>query len=70
MLLSENFTITPFDLHVLGTPPAFILSQDQTLMLKNNDLESELIIEAPLRGSSVMLHSSKTSKFNSVTDKR
>ena len=25
---------TPFDLHVLGTPPAFILSQDQTLMLK------------------------------------
>ena len=26
--------ITPFDLHVLGTPPAFILSQDQTLMLK------------------------------------
>ena len=22
---------TPFDLHVLGTPPAFILSQDQTL---------------------------------------
>ena len=24
--------ITPFDLHVLSTPPAFILSQDQTLM--------------------------------------
>ena len=24
--------ICPFDLHVLGTPPAFILSQDQTLM--------------------------------------
>ena len=23
-----------FDLHVLGTPPAFILSQDQTLMLR------------------------------------
>ena len=22
---------TPFDLHVLGTPPAFTLSQDQTL---------------------------------------
>ena len=26
-----NFRITPFDLNVLGTPPAFILSQDQTL---------------------------------------
>ena len=23
---------TSFDLHVLGTPPAFILSQDQTLI--------------------------------------
>ena len=26
-----SFLITPFDLNVLGTPPAFILSQDQTL---------------------------------------
>ena len=32
-LPSENFhLIASFDLHVLGTPPAFILSQDQTLM--------------------------------------
>ena len=23
--------LVPFDLHVLGTPPAFVLSQDQTL---------------------------------------
>src|SRR5512139_1176518 len=28
-------TISPFDLHVLGTPPAFILSQDQTLRKKS-----------------------------------
>ena len=28
---SLGFIVTPFDLHVLGTPPAFILSQDQTL---------------------------------------
>ena len=26
-----SFHITPFDLHVLGMPPAFVLSQDQTL---------------------------------------
>ena len=26
--------VAPFDLHVLSTPPAFILSQDQTLELK------------------------------------
>ena len=25
---------TAFDLHVLGLPPAFVLSQDQTLKLK------------------------------------
>ena len=24
--------VTPFDLHVLGTTPAFVLSQDQTLV--------------------------------------
>ena len=30
--ISLGFNIGPFDLHVLGTPPAFILSQDQTLM--------------------------------------
>ena len=29
--LVSNQRNTPFDLHVLGTPPAFILSQDQTL---------------------------------------
>ena len=26
-----SFRLFPFDLHVLGTPPAFVLSQDQTL---------------------------------------
>ena len=30
---SLGFISAPFDLHVLSTPPAFILSQDQTLML-------------------------------------
>ena len=27
-----------FDLHVLGTPPAFVLSQDQTLIKSSNNL--------------------------------
>ena len=31
---SLGFNMSPFDLHVLSTPPAFILSQDQTLMFK------------------------------------
>ena len=30
---------TPLDLHVLGTPPALILSQDQTLHKKLWSLE-------------------------------
>ena len=33
-----------FDLHVLGTPPAFVLSQDQTLYkLYQHDVSIELI---------------------------
>ena len=36
--------LTPFDLHVLGTPPAFVLSQDQTLKkLYLNDLAAAQI---------------------------
>ena len=26
-----SYRVRPFDLHVLSTPPAFVLSQDQTL---------------------------------------
>ena len=34
--MRRSTRIAPFalDLHVLGTPPAFVLSQDQTLQLK------------------------------------
>ena len=32
----------PFDLHVLGTPPAFVLSQDQTLAF--NPFESQKLL--------------------------
>ena len=37
--------VSSFDLHVLGTPPAFILSQDQTLRLRGGNrfpLKSDL----------------------------
>ena len=30
-LIQGASSLSPFDLHVLSTPPAFILSQDQTL---------------------------------------
>ncbi len=33
-LPKDSVVSASFNLHVLGTPPAFILSQDQTLMLK------------------------------------
>ena len=32
-LIQRASSLSPFDLHVLSTPPAFILSQDQTLHL-------------------------------------
>ena len=32
---ATNIFQYPFDLHVLSVPPAFVLSQDQTLMLKS-----------------------------------
>ena len=34
VLPKDSSVSASFDLHVLGTPPAFILSQDQTLILK------------------------------------
>lgn len=36
----------PFDLHVLGIPPAFILSQDQTLHVR---ICTEIILKLKLK---------------------
>ena len=47
--------MSPLDLHVLGTPPAFVLSQDQTLPFNPshlsmfNSLESSLSIPCAVR---------------------
>ena len=41
--------ITPFDLHVLGTPPAFILSQDRTLTLICDEIHSNFLRLKSLR---------------------
>jgi hypothetical protein len=38
----------PFDLHALGTPPAFILSQDQTL-------HQEFLVSSPFRALTALL---------------
>jgi hypothetical protein len=45
----------PFDLHVLGTPPAFILSQDQTLRKKS--LSVRLSITSKVTGGFHSLYS-------------
>ena len=37
-------TSRPLDLHVLSTPPAFVLSQDQTLQLKLSKLGFRLVL--------------------------
>ncbi len=36
--LRASSSMSPLDLHVLGTPPAFVLSQDQTLMFNPTPL--------------------------------
>jgi len=48
----------PFDLHVLGTPPAFVLSQDQTLKM-NIDLQAYFVVfkEHPPQYLKVLSHS-------------
>ena len=40
--------VSPFDLHVLGAPPAFVLSQDQTLekLYLNTLLSVKIILQA------------------------
>jgi hypothetical protein len=45
----------PFDLHVLGTPPAFILSQDQTLRPLTALASIQVLTPEYLSGSFVIL---------------
>ena len=47
----RSFFLCPFDLHVLGTPPAFILSQDRTLMLNFSLSSDRVLIFLRLPGS-------------------
>ncbi len=37
----------PLDLHVLGTPPAFVLSQDQTLRKSGSACRTEIRLASP-----------------------
>ena len=43
LILSPLNISIPFDLHVLATPPAFVLSQDQTLQLSIKNPEGFII---------------------------
>ena len=53
---------SPFscDLHVLGTPPAFVLSQDQTLQLNVLVHEGPRVLEQPHPGTTLATHRSGT----------
>ena len=42
---------TPFDLHVLSTPPAFILSQDQTLNKMVSKQQLSLLLKSSYRAN-------------------
>ena len=41
-LINQASLVFSFDLHVLSTPPAFVLSQDQTLQKKHEEPEKKL----------------------------
>ena len=43
-LEQEPKSLSPLDLHVLGTPPAFVLSQDQTLIFDLYSLKLSLCV--------------------------
>ncbi len=45
-VLNQSLWAIPFDLHVLGMPPAFILSQDQTLN-KNRFIKNLVLFVFP-----------------------
>ena len=47
--------VFPHDLHVLGTPPAFVLSQDQTLQLKFHADRSFPIHEFSQRSKTILI---------------
>ncbi len=42
--LRASYSLSPLDLHVLGTPPAFVLSQDQTLIFDLYSLKLSLCV--------------------------
>ena len=52
--------MSPLDLHVLGTPPAFVLSQDQTLMFNPYPLHPRQRVPRrfALQNLTVICHSS------------
>ena len=64
---------TPFDLHVLSTPPAFILSRDQTLnnmVSKQTKVCLNQIIEAYLLASKKLISETFQQAFTCQKDFR
>jgi hypothetical protein len=61
--LAEGFS---FDLHVLGAPPAFVLSQDQTLQrnLKSQSRLTVLLVELTKKPANPLIHAIEMSKSN------
>ena len=54
-IIKHRVEALPFDLHVLGTPPAFILSQDQTLQ-KESEILSDLKSQTEVRDELTLIN--------------
>src|SRR6185312_11222428 len=59
----------PLDLHVLSTPPAFVLSQDQTLHRKTIPKENQSLTKHDQLANNRQNHRSSTQKNPTTTTK-
>src|SRR6478752_3360228 len=66
-LIHQASLASPFDLHVLSTPPAFILSQDQTLHKK---MMLQTIGIRPKAASSIMTKNEYQTDIHELIQKR
>ena len=55
-LTSRASPTGPYDLHVLSTPPAFVLSQDQTLRWKVEQALRERLLSSRIKNQSFIPH--------------
>ncbi len=71
-MLLTRLPLTPkdaFDLHVLSLPPAFVLSQDQTLMLEEISIQTSHCYPAQSKNQASLDESQNTSLLGTASQR-